>query len=155
MKFKQLSTTMLLSASGGCFAAASHPITFQNDTNDTGLSVNYITGHKYSKCVTFVRPQALMIAPGDAEISIFRDKNSKTCRNANKRASWMLKAANGSEVVLTFKHEPESKDIFDVHAWKDSLVINGEKVKENDIIPFGNYQLKINHMNYVTLISKE
>ncbi|GGF99828.1 MULTISPECIES: hypothetical protein [Cysteiniphilum] len=155
MKFKQLSAMASLLTSGGCFASSLHPVTFQNDTNDTGLSVNYITGHKYSKCISYVSPQALMIAPDGAEISNFKDRDNNSCSKANKRASWILKVAGGGEAIITFKREPSSKDIFNVYTWNEFLVVNGEKVKANDVIPLGNYQLKINSMNYVTVIPKK
>ncbi|WHN66308.1 hypothetical protein [Cysteiniphilum sp. QT6929] len=153
MRFKQLGAMLLLFTSWGCFASSLHPVTFQNDTNDTGLSVNYITGHKYSKCVSYVSPQALMIAPDGAEISNFKDRDNNSCSKANKRASWILKVAGGGEAIVTFKREPQYSDIFGVYTWSEFLVINGEEVKVNDIISFGNYQLKVNSMNHVTLIA--
>ncbi|WHN66298.1 hypothetical protein [Cysteiniphilum sp. QT6929] len=133
MRTIKLCITLGLLSSMSAFASGSHPMTFQNNANDTQLSVNYITGHKYSKCVSYVRPHTLNINPQDAELSIFMDKDSRTCNSANKRASWVLKTADGSSTILTFKHEPV-QDGRAYTTYNDIIVVDGNKIAETDIL---------------------
>ncbi|WP_440994259.1 hypothetical protein [Cysteiniphilum litorale] len=165
MRTIKLCITLGLLSNMSAFASGSHPMIFQNNTNDTQLSVNYITGHKYSKCVSYVRPQTLNINPQDTEISKFMDKDARTCKEANKRASWVLKTADGSSAILTFKHERVRRSI--IHTpYNDIIVVDGNKIAETDrannfstdfpvSYSFGShYRLVFYSFSEVTLVSR-
>ncbi len=115
--------------------------------------------------LSYVRPQTLNINPQDAELSIFMDKDARTCNQANKRASWVLKTADGSSAILTFKHEAVQDGTTHI-PYVDTIVVDGKVIALRNIsnnfstgfpVPYNfgsHYQLVFDSFSKVRLVSR-
>ncbi len=147
MQNKHILTGGLLLAAAFGFAASSHPVNFHNDRRDTGISVQYLTGHKYSKCVSYVRPSALMISPGQMQTSTFRDKDSRSCWNDDKYASWLIRTADDASVLVKLMHHKNGDN------WLTWIEVDGKETLDGNSVPIngGKYAVRVDNEENIVL----
>ncbi|WHN66307.1 hypothetical protein [Cysteiniphilum sp. QT6929] len=140
MQKKHILTGVLLLTATFGFSASSHPVNFHNDRKDTAISIQYLTGHKYSKCVSYVRPPTLMVNPGQVQTSTFRDKDHLSCNGIDKYASWLIRTVDDASAIVTLRHDRTGD-------WVTYIEINGHIVNNGDTVPIngGKYALRVDN----------
>ncbi|WHN66297.1 hypothetical protein [Cysteiniphilum sp. QT6929] len=147
MKLKQLTPVLFLIISSHAFAASSHPVTFQNNAGGD-VNVNYLKGHAYSKCVSYVDPAHLTIPMNAAKTSVFEDRDSRSCLNGNKRASWEIIAPNIDKIVITLEHKKIGTRWRTFFSTEHGIVATPTKVYFDKL----RYALDIKDINTITIL---